>query len=632
MKKIILSLLTLIFSSSFFLQAQPQENPAVTQQLKAKYGDAEFIVENKKFAYYKVGEFPEYGICDIHGKMMIENKYCGLYAKTIENINFHEGQMDRLYFMAYHPKDRDKKNKIGLLDENGKVVVPFDYCYISPTMSSEDESNDDLYFIVKKELDGLDAMGMANDKGKLVVPVKYDFVQVFNKGFFRTKTNDNKYGIYSEKDKEIIPPVYMFISLFGKNLFNVVEYGSDYSRNGIIDEKGKVFIPIDKHHFSLLNDDIIKSFGDYSIKLWEKPMQQLWSIKAKKAISNKYNMILEMKEDLFVVGNDMHHVEGGEDHEYEGGKWGFIDTNGNEIIPLIYDKVQSFKDGVAQVEKDGKAKLLTNPLHGTTLQVSGSQQIDTDIPVLNKTNEETFAFIFANENYNNFPEAAQFSINDGKIFAEYCRKTFGVPDNNVRYYEDATYGNMASAMKKIADIAEVYDGDASIIIYFSGLGYTDSKTNDAYLLPVDASLATIASTAYNMKDLSSSLNKLNTKSTLLFIDAPLSGLDKNGKSLSSSRGVAIKNSFKATEGNLVIMSSSGSSGNAYSSKKYAHGLYTYALLDYIKQKGGNCSIKEAIDYATKWVKKETLNGYEHSQTPEVIVAPNGKNKFLNEKK
>ena len=191
---------------------------------------------------------------------------------------------------------------------------------------------------------------------------------------------------------------------------------------------------------------------------------------------------------------------------------------------------------------------------------------------------------------------------------------------------------MASAMKKIADIAEVYDGDASIIIYFSGLGYTDSKTNDAYLLPVDASLATIASTAYNMKDLSSSLNKLNTKSTLLFIDAPLSGLDKNGKSLSSSRGVAIKNSFKATEGNLVIMSSSGSSGNAYSSKKYAHGLYTYALLDYIKQKGGNCSIKEAIDYATKWVKKETLNGYEHSQTPEVIVAPNGKNKFLNEKK
>lgn len=615
---------------AFIAQAQPQEDPAVTQQLKAKYGDAEFKIENKKFAYYKVGKYPEYGICDIDGKMMIDNKYWGLYARTIDNINYHEGQIDRLYFMASHPKDMDEKNKTGLLDDHGRIVVPFDYCYISPTMSLNDENNDDLYFLVKKDWEGGNATGMVNNKSKLVVPVKYDFVEVMNKGFFRT-TKDGKYGIYSEKNKEIIPPVYMFINLFAKNLFNVVEYGSNYSRNGIIDETGKVLIPIDNHSFDLLSDDIIKSTGHYSIKPWEKRMQQLWSIKARKAVSKKYNMILDKKEDLFVVGNDMHHVDGGKEYEQEGGKWGYIDINGKEIIPLIYDKVQSFKDGVAQVEKDGKAMLITNPLHGSSLQLAGSQQVDSDIPETGRSQEDSFAFIFANENYNNFPNAAEFSINDGKTFAEYCRKTFGVPEKNVRYYEDATFGNMASALKKIADIADVYDGDASIIVYFSGLGFTDAKTQDAYLLPVDASLSTLASTAYNIQELSSTLNKLNTKSTMLIIDAPLSGLDKSGKSLSSSRGVAIKNSVKASGGNLVILSSAGSQGIAYSSKKYAHSLYTYALLDYIKQQGGNCLIKDAIDYVTKWVKKETLNDYEHSQNPEIIVAPNAGNKLFNNK-
>jgi len=39
----------------------------------------------------------------------------------------------------------------------------------------------------------------------------------------------------------------------------------------------------------------------------------------------------------------------------DGTMWGYIDTDGNEVIPYIYDSAQSFIDGLALVRQDGKS-------------------------------------------------------------------------------------------------------------------------------------------------------------------------------------------------------------------------------------------------------------------------------------
>jgi len=41
-----------------------------------------------------------------------------------------------------------------------------------------------------------------------------------------------------------------------------------------------------------------------------------------------------------------------------GGKWGFVDTSGREIIPIVYDNVSIFKDGFAKASLNGKYGLL----------------------------------------------------------------------------------------------------------------------------------------------------------------------------------------------------------------------------------------------------------------------------------
>ena len=38
----------------------------------------------------------------------------------------------------------------------------------------------------------------------------------------------------------------------------------------------------------------------------------------------------------------------------KNGKWGYIDDNGNEIIPCVYDDTKQFKHGLAVVYVGGK--------------------------------------------------------------------------------------------------------------------------------------------------------------------------------------------------------------------------------------------------------------------------------------
>ena len=44
------------------------------------------------------------------------------------------------------------------------------------------------------------------------------------------------------------------------------------------------------------------------------------------------------------------------------GKYGFIDKTGKEAIPLIYDLVENFSDGVAVATYRGKKGFILNPL------------------------------------------------------------------------------------------------------------------------------------------------------------------------------------------------------------------------------------------------------------------------------
>lgn len=64
-------------------------------------------------------------------------------------------------------------------------------------------------------------------------------------------------------------------------------------------------------------------------------------------IQPKYNEAHYFSEGLAAVNI-------GQDKNGLGGKWGFIDVNGKEVVPIIYNYVYDFKDGKVNVELNGR--------------------------------------------------------------------------------------------------------------------------------------------------------------------------------------------------------------------------------------------------------------------------------------
>ncbi len=250
------------------------------------------------------------------------------------------------------------------------------------------------------------------------------------------------------------------------------------------------------------------------------------------------------------------------------------------------------------------------------LQV-GTQQsdVDVDIPTTKTVNDKTFAVVIANENYN-LVAPVPMASNDGAIFAKYCEQTLGLPERNVRLYQDASFGTMLRAMRDIKEIADAFNGDIQVIFYYAGHGIPNEATKDAYLLPIDAD-GTTTDGCYSLKRLYEELAGLNAKNTIVFLDACFSGSNRDGDMLASARGVKLKAKTEDPTGNMVIFSAASGDETAFPYTEKSHGLFTYYLLKKLKEEKGNVQLGQLADYITTNVRQQSVVVNRKSQTPTV---------------
>lgn len=251
-----------------------------------------------------------------------------------------------------------------------------------------------------------------------------------------------------------------------------------------------------------------------------------------------------------------------------------------------------------------------------TQRTIGQSDIDVNVLVSNTKQNNTFAVIIANENYQKEAQVP-FAVNDGRTFAEYCKKTLGIPNNNVHIVTDATLNNMKYEVRWLKQVIDAYGGEARVIFYYAGHGIPDEAQKTAYLLPVDG-FGNDVSTGYKLDDLYSTLGNLPSKSVTVFLDACFSGANRNGEMLASARGVAIKAKSSVPVGNMVVFSAAQGDETAYPNNEQQHGMFTYYLLKKIKETAGNVTYKELGDYVTDNVRKQSIVVNGKSQTPTVV--------------
>ncbi len=545
----------------------------------------------------------------------------------------------------------DGKGKVGIVDENGKIIIPIEYY-----MCSVHDYKLDRPFVEVTDFQRKKAAFSA--EGKQLTPFAFDGISFSNTAIIVKK--DGKEGIYSTDGREILPCEFKHVSANEEYIY-VYKQVNGKELKGLYSLEGKVLVPCEytsvyphRTYISVSNDDwtaSTSSSGIYSLK-GEEVVPCKYSIQYLTKENSRIQMfnIKDQQSVAFVVIGETGEVlvpfnkyQGMEETAVTGlfsvkrdGKWGLWSGNG-EIVACQYDNAIKFSNDVATVKKDGEVMLIKNPLKdGSQIQIADAKlpskkkekgpavsrypkpdsDVDKNIPVAKKEAETTFAFIIANENYPDAP--VPYSLNDGRMFREYCQKTLGIPESHINMYEDATFGNIITAVEKMKSIAEAYDGEASVIFYYAGHGFPDDKQATAYLLPIDGDATSITSTGYSLAKLYKEIASLKLKSAVVFLDACFSGAKREDEMLTSARGVAIKVKEDKPQGNMLVFSAAQGDETAHQLEEKHHGLFTYCLLKELQASQGDVDLGTLTDNVTKQVKRQSVVINNKRQTPTAI--------------
>ena len=300
------------------------------------------------------------------------------------------------------------------------------------------------------------------------------------------------------------------------------------------------------------------------------------------------------------------------------------------VVEATKDIIAKFKQDINNNATDIIAKLEQNYMESPIYYANGQvpmpakkpavtkSDVDQNIPQSNKKSEDTYALIIANEEYQ-FVDNVNFAAHDGEVFKEYCIKTLGIPERQIRYCANASYGVISGGVDWLKYALNNFEGSKAIV-YYCGHGIPDEKTGDAYIIPVDGK-GTNTTTCYSLNTLYTTLANTKASNITYFMDACFTGANKEGSMLVAARGVAREAKKETLQGNSVVFSASSGDETAMTHPEKGHGLFTYFLLKKLQETGGNVSYSELANYINKNVKKEAFLINEKPQTPVVATSP-----------
>lgn len=235
-----------------------------------------------------------------------------------------------------------------------------------------------------------------------------------------------------------------------------------------------------------------------------------------------------------------------------------------------------------------------------------TSELDSSIPVGPYMRNNTYALVIGNQNYR-FVSDVPYAIHDARVFADYCKRTLGIPTENIHLSEDATKQMILE--EEIQDwLAKIPDPEQKrLIVYYAGHGVPDVKNqNKAYLLPTDVR-GTSPQRGIALDDFYGRIGELAFEQTTVFLDACFSGVNRENEGVTEGlRAVEIDAEDAALGGgNVIVFSAAQGNETAQGYPEEGHGLFTYYLLKELNDSRGNVSLGAMSDRITKNVKNKS---------------------------
>ena len=311
----------------------------------------------------------------------------------------------------------DEETRYGLVDKNGKVIAKADYVEIEPFRNGYASAVKEKY--IDREHVEVSLFLKEDGTETDAAPVGYYMGNMSENGFFRFTNNDerdNKWGFYKE-NKPVISAIYDFVWDFSEGLA-IVKYDT---KNLIIDTKGKTVGEIkDKFRFkegyclfkdgkAILKSEDYKGFFiiDKTGKKISKQIdcQSLKFISKDRLLVNPGGYQTKIVDLDFNILNDdtvisigdfnegLAEVQVKKEKSYIKNNYGYINLNGDIVIPANYYGIEPFLNGQAVVYDKYFNKTIISPL---LKKYTGENLISEGLTVASKNGK--YGFIDEKEN------------------------------------------------------------------------------------------------------------------------------------------------------------------------------------------------------------------------------------------
>ncbi|MDC0231158.1 WG repeat-containing protein [Aureispira] len=341
-------------------------NGDLSDWIPVKYDQLNYV--SKSYQHYISLQLNnKHGVLNVNGEVILEAKY------------------DEIGFDGFRYKVR-KDNKWGLMDKNGKELISI--CF--------DKIKHHEY-ISHTNLQVGDKWSVYNwiKENPCAFNKNFNDIDYFS-DYFIVRDN-NKFGLLDLNAKEILPFEYDFMSPFFLKFLKAILVGKD-EKVGIlrIDSVGNVLtsVPIEYSDVWVeeqtlklkvrLKDKIDYFFNDHTLfdLMYNdvKYYQNINRVMVKKG--NKWGMLTIEGEEIFpIVYNKIHVLNARQFMVQKGKKWGLLDDKGNEMIPVLYDEFDYRPKKDFFFVKKGNKWGIVSPSKGVIL----SPEYDDMVTLSNRT-------------------------------------------------------------------------------------------------------------------------------------------------------------------------------------------------------------------------------------------------------
>lgn len=268
------------------------------------YDDAEAFYNN----YSVVKKNNKYGIINNKGDLIADTIY--EYAS-----NFYDGMavvaIDGLY---------------GYINTKGELVIPFQF-------DNAYDFNEDRAIIEKNG-----KFGYINKKGMFITKVNFDWCGQFVNGIAKVK-KDNKFALINYKGNLLTQFIYDYIGEMHCNRILIIKK----DKFGYLDKSGMEII--EAKYDAQPSTKLISNFSDYCYAIIDfNSYYNVIDSTSKKLFLNKYK---EIRNPGYIISNNDSQIVF---PVKKNDKWGYVDINGNVILPFIYFDAYPFKYELAKVK------------------------------------------------------------------------------------------------------------------------------------------------------------------------------------------------------------------------------------------------------------------------------------------